>query len=68
MSNNKKSYDDGSIVDLAIKGLNPIKELLEDGKPISKLLPINIHTVLSLSFLLLDEVRVMQKQIFLFIG
>jgi len=35
---NNKSYQEGSLMDLAIKGLNPIKELLEDGKPISKLL------------------------------
>lgn len=42
---NNKSYEEGSLVDLAIKGLNPIKELLEDGKPISKLLALNIILV-----------------------
>ena len=45
MTNNHKSYDEGSLMDLAVKGLNPIKELLEDGKPLSRLLALNIILV-----------------------
>jgi len=53
MAKNHKSYDEGSLMDLAIKGLNPIKELLEDGKPISKLLALNIILVfISLGFII----------------
>ncbi|MCX6750544.1 MAG: hypothetical protein NTZ83_03735, partial [Candidatus Pacearchaeota archaeon] len=42
---NKKSYDEGSLVDLAVKGLNPIKKLLEDDKPVNKLLALNMILV-----------------------
>jgi hypothetical protein len=41
----KKSYEEGSIIDLAVKGLSPIKKLLEDGKPISHLLALNMILV-----------------------
>ncbi len=53
MVKNHKTYDEGSLIDLAIKGLNPIKELLEDGKPISRLLALNIILVfISLGFII----------------
>ncbi|MBI2629936.1 hypothetical protein HYW76_02450 [Candidatus Pacearchaeota archaeon] len=42
---NKKSYEEGSIVDLAVKGLNPIKKLLEEDKPVNKLLALNMILV-----------------------
>ncbi len=42
---NKKSIDGISIIELAVKGLNPIKELVETDNPLNKLLALNIILV-----------------------
>ncbi|MEK6915892.1 MAG: hypothetical protein AABW89_05120 [Nanoarchaeota archaeon] len=40
-----RHYEEGSLADLAVKGLNPIKDLLDDDRPISRLLALNLILV-----------------------
>jgi hypothetical protein len=42
MPKNKRSYEEGSIIDLAVKALQPLKELFESREPSHRLLGLNM--------------------------